>query len=404
MALVILGITLWYYVIRIKRCKSRERFILNAALCLYVGFTFALNLFQKVSLQWEYGVPGVDMEAYFKGANALSNGFPLNQLGKVDFRLAMNISNIGYLLYVLFVMVVVFTPIIIYPMVTLYICYIIQCIIAIISVLNITEFLTKGRDKARRHILITMLMCVCFMQASAVLMRDIWIVFIISLLMQCLIGKRIPHILCVVLILLAGIIRVYTLVVTVPLYICYIGSKKLAVIASVMISILLIAGSTLLDQIAGIYKILWQYNYKIKIDEILQYFLFPNIINQTYNIFHIETGYHASFGGNNTLIYYMLSVWNILVYPLLAYGIICVIREKRYGDLAIWGLMILNISLLYCVFYEGVSEPRHKLLIIYALMYFSSEGLSRMRKSTYIVWCQTVIIFALGCILTVSLF
>ena len=127
----------------------------------------------------------------------------------------------------------------------------------------------------------------------------------------------------------------------------------------------------------------------------MSFILFPSPFSQAHNIQHLNLSYHAIFGGNTEWIYYLLSCWNLYVIPLSVHGATKCLKQKKIADLALWGMIILNIAMLMCLFYGGTSSPRHKLLIVISLAFLYKEGIEKMdvlKRALYFLAISLLII------------
>ena len=254
--------------------------------------------------------------------------------------------------------------------------------VAITAALNIADFFVdkdEGNNlvdtRLRNRILWVMLLCTSVMQMHALLMRDIWILFFIScLLIEC---KREDSSLlrCIIIMLICTASRLYTLVITIPVLLSFkFDKKKIASIASLVVFGAFFFGQGYINNIARAIGIRWAYHYKFDLYSLISYIMFPSPINQAYNVQHLNTGFQAIFGGNTEWIYYLLSCWNVFVFPIAIYGIYRCVRDGEGEDGALWGMIIVNIAMMMCLFYNAVSSPRHKLLIVISLAYFFKKG------------------------------
>ena len=366
------------FILFAKRIKSsgEVKFLAIGGFFCYIMFALILNAYSEVMLGWEYGVPGADMAAHLDGAIAISNGTSIFDLYQVSSRFQLQFSNIGYILYAYFLAIVSFMPVIFSIRFSLFIFYTIQCMVAIVACLNIVEFVSSERIKQKKIVFIMLISCIAIPQMAAVLMRDIWVLFFISLLMEKINQEeRKNRIQCIAIILLVAILRSYSLVITVPLYIFYgLKDKKIGIISSAVIAAIFFVGAGIINQLAAWMNILWQYDFNFQIVDILSFFFFPNIISQTHNVQHLTSGYHAVHGGNNEWIYYLLAIWNCFTMPIVTLGIIKIIKKENFLNILFWTFNLINIGLIYAVFYDSISEPRHKLMILCAYAYLFALG------------------------------
>ena len=409
MGIVLVLITLGLFSKRTAKLDLRSKQIIYLGLLGLVAFSFILNEYMETAYQWENGVAGADLLAHFEGAKALMNGTPLTKLYTINYRFALQFSNLGYLLYAFLLSVVSFFPVIISERFSLQFMYIIQCIVAVWGILNISDFFSDfnlsfskksvlNSQKKRVSIELILLSCVCIAQSASVLMRDIWIFYLVSLLMyECRPSGHARKSICFFLIVLAAVFRLYTLIITLPIFVGYgLKRKKLAAFSTMGGCLLFFIGQTVIQRLAVFMNILWQYDFTFNLQNMIEFLLFPNILTQTAAIQNMATGYHVLFGGNCEWVYYLLACWNVFAMPIVAYGGFQCIRQKKWDDLFLWGFMLLAVCLLYAVFYDNVSEPRHKLMLIYSYSFFFSEGITKMKKKAKVIYMILFLLVIIG--------
>lgn len=412
MGVVILGTALYIF---FRKWKKQYRILRCAPFIVLIVFLIsgiAMNIFQEDVQGWQYGiatargVPGTDFLYHYEAAEDLANGAGLNDLGNIAIRFGFSLSNAGYLLYALFLRIILFTPVIINRQISLAICYGIQMIAAIYACSNIADYVSgflKSDDRGYRITWWILVSCISVFQAGNILMRDVWIFLLLSIFMKMLTREKIQHVPCIILFIIIAIMRSYTIIITLPLY-AYAISRKVAYIGNVCITAFLVGGSALLKNAVKFLNVLWEVSYDIQIGELLQFLLFPNIFNQTKNLINNpDFAYHASAGSNHTIIYYILALWNTIIIVLAIIGVIKAIRKKRWNIVGIWLVMLINILCLYAVAYAGVSEPRHKLMILPALAAVSTYALKSTRDKTIVLCFMGIVNMALF-LLLINLF
>lgn len=402
MGIVFLGFALILFYFRIRH-TGKTQILLWGSFVLFFLFAIILNTYLESVYHWEYGVPGADLSAHFKGARALANGTKLKDLYLVNSRFALRFSNIGYILYAFFLAIVGFIPMSMPVMFSLYLVYAIQCLAAVTACLNIAEFVTQENPRQQKSVFLMLVTCVSVSQMASVLMRDIWIVFFASLLMRQLLREKVNHPLCIALILFICLLRSYMILIVFPIYVYYgLDRKKEGIWSTVAISVVFLFGSVILDRFATLLNVLWEYDFHFSPVNIIQYFLFPNIVSQTHNVQNMARGYHVIFGGNNEWVYYLLAVWNCFTIPVVAWGVIKNIGGKDRSEVFFWLMNLINVGLLYAVFYNSVSEPRHKLMILYTYAYLFGRGIERMKVKTRVVYVFLITILLLLLFLAIS--
>ena len=392
MGLLITGII---FILFLKYIQTKDgdtqRAILGSFVVLFI-FSLVLNWYLEYMMGWEYGIPGADLQNYFEAAKALSNGVSLSQLGNIKWCFELKISNVGYILYAVFIRLIAFTPTIISIRFSLQMVYLIQIIISLIACDNISEFFEPDNKKNKKILFIILALNTGVMQQSSILMRDMWIVFFVSLLMhEC--KKRESSILkCIIYIIFATLLRSYTVILTIPIFLWYgLNKKKLAIRGCIVLTVFFLGATSILAILAkNRFGILWDVNHKVSIFRfrIIKAFLYPNPISQVKNMMSGTELNQPIMGGNCAFIYFGLSIWNILVYPFAGYGFITGLKGNKKDELYFWLLNIVNMMILYEIFYSSVSEPRHKLMYIYGIVYFYDLALRKMRlcKRNIIRW------------------
>ncbi len=390
MGLLITGII---FILFLKYIQTKDgdtqRAILGSFVVLFI-FSWVLNWYLEYVMGWEYGIPGADLQNYFEAAKALNNGVSLSQLGNIKWCFELKISNVGYILYAVFIRLIAFTPTIISIRFSLQMVYLIQIIISLIACDNISEFFEPDNKKNKKILFIILALNTGVMQQSSILMRDMWIVFFVSLLMRECKERESSILKCIIYIVFATLLRSYTVILTIPIFLWYgLNKKKLAIRGCTVLTVVFLgATSTLAILAKHRFGMLWNVNYKINFFRIIKALLYPNPISQVKNMMSGTELNQQIVGGNCAFIYFGLSIWNILVYPFAVYGFIKGLKGNKKDELYFWLLNIVNVMILYEIFYSSVSEPRHKLMYIYGIVYFYDLALRKMRlcKRNIIMW------------------
>ena len=397
MGIIILLLFIYYFEKKIKHNDSKTILWLHLILFLYFLFSLFLNYYLEHFCGWRYGVAGVDLTAHFNGAEALSKGHSINELYKIAHRYEISISGFPYILYAYILRIVSFTPVIISYKFSLQFMYVIQLILAVLSVDNICKIFPNSKNRYNYVLLFTVATCVCITQQASILMRDIWAFYILTCFYSLDYKTKRTIIRALFLMLLAFIFRNYTILITLPFFIWKLSSNiKLGVISSLMILLMFIFGQSIISGLAVTYGIKWEFGFNFNFIAIIRYILFPNFITQTHNVQHPSLSQYSSFGANTEWIYYILSIWNLYVYPLVAYGIYKVFKEKdKIEEGIIWFSQIINIGFIYNVFYNSVSEPRHKLLILFGLLFFFNEAILKIKKINLVLYVLLISLIVL---------
>lgn len=380
---------------RIGKEANHDKLMIWFAVLVYFAFSIFLNWYLREIYGWRYGVPGSDLQMYFDGAQALKEGSKLSDLVRINSSFEVSFLHLGYLAYILFIAATVMTPVIFTMELSLQILYCVQSLAAISACINIADFFCEGYENKhlRNRVLWMLLLCTSVLQMSALLMRDIWILFFISCLMRECKKEQGSLVMCLIYVLISFVSRYYTLAITLPILLGYrFDKKKAAALSSLIVFGAFFFGQGLINTVARIVGIRWLYKYSFDLYSILSYILFPSPINQAYNVQHMNMSAHAIFGGNTEWIYYLLSCWNVFVFPVSAFGIFRSIKDKEYEDASLWGMIILNMAMLMCLFYHAVSSPRHKLLIVVSLAYFFKKGYERMNSVVKVAYFFVVLL------------
>lgn len=388
MGILILGVFIVYFERKIKRNDSKTILWLHAVLLCFIILSVILNSYLEHVCGWQYGVAGADLTAHFNGAKALSEGIDLKDLDKIAYRFEISLSGLSYIIYALILKWISFSPIIISYRFSLQVFYTIQLILAVLSVDNICHLFENEKKKYNYILLLTVSSCVCILQQASILMRDIWVFYFLTCFFSLKYINKKDIVKSIILLVICFLMRNYTVLITLPFFVWKVSKKiKLGVMTSFAILLVFIFGQNLIGGLAKTYGIRWEFGFNFNFLSILKYILFPNILSQTYNVQHASTYQYSCLGGNTEWIYYILSVWNIYIYPLVAYGIYIVFtKKKKIEEGIIWLLQIVNIGLIYSVFYNSMSEPRHKLLILFGLIFFFNEAVLAIKKKILIVY------------------
>lgn len=330
MGIILLAGALILFENQVKKNGPKAAYVLNLALVVYIVFSIILNDYLQYVYGWEYGVAGADLLAHFEGARALAEGTKIIDLHNVAYRFEISFSGITYILYALLVKIIAFSPVIVSYRVSLHLMYTLQMIVAVLAADNLCTLFRKEKEKYNYILLFSILSCVCVAQQASILMRDIWVFYFLTLLFKNSFDSRKDIIVGILILSACAVFRFYTVILTIPFFVWKITKRiKVGVISSFAILAFFLAGQQLIYTFAIAFGIKWEFDFNFNIESIVRYFLFPNIMTQTHNVQHMSTNYHAIFGGNTEWIYYMLSCWNVYVYPLACYGILKTLTDRK---------------------------------------------------------------------------
>lgn len=398
MGIVILLLSAFLFNRRIKRESAKNRIMIWCAVILYFGISLFINWYFRQVYRWDYGVPGSDLQNYFRAAQALKEGASISDLANINYAFDTSFLHIGYIAYIVFISITVLTPVIVSIDVSLQILYCVQIFVGITAVLNISDFFTDYEENHIRNRMFWMLsLCASMWQMSSILMRDIWVIWLISILMNECKRKYSSLFKCIAISLACFAFRSYTIIITAPIILGYkYNKKKLTAFGLLGAFMVFFVGQGLIDSIARIVGIRYGYEYHFTPHMIISWILFPSPISQAYNIQHMNLGYHANFGGNTEWIYYLLSCWNVFVLPVCVYGGYRGVKDGKGEEVFMWGMIMLNIAMLVCLFFGAVSSPRHKLLIIISIAYFFKKGYEAMRPKIRVLYLFLVTLVLVG--------
>ena len=385
----VVGCLFW---LRIKNETGANKIRILAVLSGFVIFSLVLNWYLEFAYQYEYGIAGSDLQMYFDSAKLLASGYGIDDLIIWASGFNAETVGVGYIIYIYFLRLMLFTPTIISIPFSLNMVYLVQDMVAVVTLLNIADVFRGDNGRKRNIVFYLLAMCAPVLQMPSLLMRDIWILFLISYLAYGVIRKNMPIWQCVLLLVAIATMRIYALMLVVPILLFYkLKKERLAAVSSVVMFVILFFGGSLISDLANWIGIYWKYSTDVNLMGLVSFLLYPNPITQSQQILNIQTGYHLYMGGNTEWIYYMFSCWNMYIYPIAGLGVIKCIKKKLVNEALVWGFMILNIGVLYGIFYNYVSAPRHKLMLVMSLVYFFHKGIEDKSRTFKIIYSLIII-------------
>ena len=388
---------------------KKDRLKVAAVILLYLlGMFYYCGFINNQSSSAGFGIPGADMLAHFRGAEALSRGYHWKDLAVIATRFEkIGISTIGYFLYTSFLSLAIFTFPVFSTGFNVYLVYVFQIVIAVDSSIRYNRIFSRLIPEQRKmSTFFCLATCIPYLVQACQLMRDIYYMWFIALLLEKIVlhfqaakTSRIalrsnavctrPELLpaglifwgqIFILSVLCVCVRFYSLILIVPLMLYYSGHKKMGVVASLSVSVLLLVAFPLLNILKQAVGIAWAFSMP-DFRECIQFLAFPNIFNQSKYLFNwtYYFGYTMDVGGCNVPgVYYAMAVWNLWFFPLAILGLITQVRNYGWENL-LWSTILLNIVITYSVSYDTI-DTRHKFFMSLPLCFLAQRGLVWLRK------------------------
>lgn len=378
----------------VKQFNRKEKNKVFFVLLIYIMFMFYyIKYINSYSNTIGYGIPGADMLAHYNGALMMSKGAKWADLALIAKRFeTISISTIGYFLYTTFVYLNVFFfnvfPIG-FNIYLLYLCQIILSIDACVKFSNV--FSSQSKYKPISYFLVLSL-CIPFVVQATQLMRDIYFMWCIAYLMENVIfynnnkdtftssKKIIISAKIITLFIVCILLRYYTVMITIPLALFYFDKKDLSLTSSMGVFLLLLVGTTIIVAIKDNFGIFWDMT-KPVFSECVSFLMFPNIFNQTKYLLNWDFFFGTSIdvsGCNVPGIYFIMSVWNVVIIPFAIIGVFSKWREEKKNNI-IYLLILLSIVMLYSITYDAI-DTRHKLFMSIPMAYLSVHGYKTITK------------------------
>ena len=303
MALLVLPIC--FYGLVYKRAKeygSRDRVMIYSVFVLYViAMIYYCNYVNSIA-NIGMGIPGADMLAHFRGAEKLSEGLGWKSLAVIASRYeAVGITTIGYFLYTALLRILIFTFPILSTEANVYCVYIIQITFALNAAMRLSSAYStlSPKNNGRLNYFLFVALCAPYMVQSSQLMRDIYYMFFLSIVIEILVknyyvedsaerhllGELEKHrmrfyLVLFVLMAISILMRFYVAMIVLPIFLYYTKHEKIGMISSLTISVILIAGGSVVNLLKTVLGVPWDFG-SFTIGEFLYFFLFPNVMNQS---------------------------------------------------------------------------------------------------------------------------
>lgn len=380
----------------LKQLSQVDRYKVFGMLIVYFcAMIYYVSYINDQPRAFGYGIPGADMLAHYKGAEAMAKGASWSKLATIATRFeSIGISTIGYFLYTSFVSLCIFFLPIFPTGVNVYLVYVFQILVSLDACLRFAILVSPEFKSTKAIRVFAMLaLCVPYMVQAFQLMRDIYTMWVIvSLLLmvsrsrkRCLPGNNVDaktgyYLKIGGLLVLSVLLRFYSVVLTVPLMLYYSDKKKMAVYAVLAEIGVLLLGTNLVDLVKNLIGLPWSIT-PPNPKESVNFLLFPNIVNQSKYLWHWKHyfGTRIDSGGCNVPgVYYAMAVWNIWVLPLAIVGIITQWKEKK-DEILVWTGILLSVVLIYSITYDAI-DTRHKFFMSLSMCYLAIKGTEALKK------------------------
>lgn len=410
---LVLFIGMRMFVADMRILSRRDRMTVCGVLLLYlVAMVYYVSFINKQPFAYGFGIPQADMLDHFRGAMALAKGEKWTDLAKIAVRFeGIGISTIGYFIYTSFISWCIFLMPILPTGINVYLIYVFQTFISLDTCLRFAKFVSREYQYPKTiHVFLMLALCVPYLVQAFQLMRDVYYMWaIVSLLVLVSTPKQqkpavdtartLYRFKIAFLLALSVAMRYYSLLLTVPLLLFYSGRKNLAVYAALgELGVLLVGGS-----VVNILKDMVGLPWKItapELKESIQFFLFPNIFNQSRYLWYWKAQFGTTIdvsGCNVPGVYYVMSVWNIWVIPLAAAGIVGNWNKKKQ-EIIVWTSILLSVVLLYSITYDAI-DTRHKFFMSLPICFLAVNGIPIVKKWLPILIYNIIIFFAVILIL-----
>ena len=392
----------------IRNCRvfsNKERAVIST---VTVGYLLALIYYTSYidaqPFSFGYGIPQADMLAHYKGAQAISQGQNWNQLSSIASRYeSVGIGTIGYFIYASFLSICVFTLGVFDPGINVFLVYVLQMILSIDACVRYGRFYSAVIPKSKVFVAtIVLITCAPYAIQAFQLMRDVYYMWLIALLLEKVVSQKTiksesalqggnprKQFLDIItgrkaaLVLIAALcvlLRVYSLMVFLPLVLYYTSHRKGALAVAGALSLVLAVGSGAIDILRQVVGVTWTLSAP-NIVECVSFLLFPNIFNQTEYLLHWDQYFYAGIdisGCNVPGVYFAMALWNVVVIPMALVGVVESFKKNKYECIT-WLLILINVLMLYSVSYDSI-DTRHKFFMSIPICFFAVCGYVKIRS------------------------
>ena len=374
-----------YFTFKAYKCLSNNQKIIVFGWYLFATIGLFVYTNYLIKIGWEYGIPGADMLNYFKAGIALNNGDSWRDLATISpiYFAQLKLGTLMYFIFSSFVSILLRIPIINYQG-SLYFIYSAFLLLNILSSINVSRILSQGKIKSRY--LYTTLFCFGLIFASYRLLRDTILFYLITvaiLYMKNHNTRTKDKVISILMMCACVIMRPYALFIVFPYFIVNFSKSKRSILYVVLIPIILVTVNGIFSSVLPYFNVTWDLS-SFDIHEMINFLLFPNIFSQAkllliWNMVPHYSDYVA--GCNLPGMYYAMSLWNFIVYPLVLFGIVYKLKD-RIWDKCFWISILVSVCAVYSILYSTESglETRHKIMILIPLVYFAGEGIELLSK------------------------
>lgn len=372
----------------VKTFMQKDTFKVLTIFFLYSCFMiYYITYINAHSFTVGYGIPGADMLAHYSGAKFMSQGASWADLSIVANRFeSIGISSIGYFIYTTFVYITCFWGNIIPSGFCIYMLYLFQIFLSIDTCVKFSKtFAFENKKIKPMQYICVLVFCIPYAVQACQLMRDIYFMWFMSILLETTVSykcenstnsqKRVIFFVKIIsLFLICILLRSYSILIALPLFLYYYDKKKLATIVAVVEFGVVTIGTGFLILIREYLGVFWNI-VKPDLIESMSFLLFPSIINQTKYILNWKY-YFGDFldaGGCNVPgVYFIMSVWNTIMIPFALVDL-PLNWKKSKEKIVTHTLILLTVVVLYSVTYSTI-DTRHKLFMSIPITCLGVEG------------------------------
>lgn len=384
-------------------------------ICVMIYYTSYIN---KQPFSFGYGIPGADMLAHYRGAEAIAKGASWSELAAVASRFeSIGISSIGYFLYTSFISLCIFFLPIFPTGVNIYLVYVFQILVSLDACLRFSLLISPENKSTKAiHIFMMLALCAPYMVQAFQLMRDVYYMWAIISMLMIVSRSRQEHLadsnmntksmnrikICILLIS-SVVLRFYSLILTIPLMLYYSDKKKLAVYVVLAEIGILLLGTNIVNLVKDIIGLPWNLS-PPDLAESVKFLFFPSITNQSRYLWHWKQyfGNRIDISGCNVPgVYYAMAVWNIWVLPLAIVGFVTQWKEKKKENL-IWVGILLSVVMIYSITYDSI-DTRHKFFMSLSMCYLAFEGIETINKWFPLLFYNMAMLCAVSVILLMGI-
>lgn len=399
----------------LKQIAQKDWYKVWAMFAVYIcAMIYYVSYINDQSFAFGYGIPGADMLAHYKGAEAIAKGANWSKLARIATRFeSIGLSSIGYFLYTSFISLCIFFLPIFPTGVNVYLVYVFQIFVSLDACLRFALLISSENKSIKAiHVFTILALCVPYMVQAFQLMRDVynmWVIVSVVLMVSHSRKERLPrnartgyYLKIGGLLVLSVLLRFYSVVLTIPLMLYYSDKKKMAVYAVLAELGVLLLGTNLVNLLKDLIGLPWSIT-PPDLKESVNFLLFPNIVNQSKYLWHWKQyfGNRIDVSGCNVPgVYYAMAVWNIWILPLAIVGIVTQWKDKK-EEILVWTGILLSVIMIYSITYDSI-DTRHKFFMSLSMCYLAILGTEKLKKRVPMLLyhmamlCAVTVILLLG--------